>query len=103
MTEEQLIQLQIEREEKQQEWGKEEFRRKLQQQKSKRDYSRSAGGKVIHRSFYEEILDQARETLDPYLDPNCVLPRAESLHRILTSMMDLPLYDRIESEEDGSN
>jgi DNA-directed RNA polymerase len=96
------IEQQLEREELQRAWGQELFKAKLQKQKSGRDYSRSPGGKLIQRSFLDDIIEKTRERLQPYLDPEYVGKNADVLHPVLKAMTGLPLYDRIVSEKDGT-
>ena len=60
----QLIQRQIEREELQNQLGLEQFEHQLKKQKLGRDYSRSAGGRLIEKTMMQQLTEEVEAVVE---------------------------------------
>ena len=60
MNEEQLIQLQIEREELQHQLGLQKFKAQLEKKKLGMDYSNSTGGKLVQKTLMDQLTDAVK-------------------------------------------
>ena len=61
---EELLQRQIEREEKQHELGLEKFQHQLQKQKLGMDYSNSTGGRLIQKTLLAQLTEAVEEAIN---------------------------------------